>query len=366
MLVNAPSASGLGERGLHVAAAFGGAVVLCREGGRLRTVARFCSAVVRLHPETIYGIDNAVTVLFAALVGRTLFGSRFVLDTGDAIGPLRAGRSWIGGLLGHVMERIGYLLAWKVVARSTGLANRIQRLSSKQAVVIPDGCDLEQIPEGNGEDARVRWHCGSDTTVIGVVGSANWNERLGWCYGRDVIEAVARSRRNDLMGVLVVSGDGVPRLRDLAANRKVSERIIFDAPLPGYDVYKQIQGFDVAVSTQTDDEVGQCRTTGKLIQYIAAGKFVLASRVGEAARILPEEMLVPYRGAWDEDYFARLADRIDGLPARAELSTAGLCLQQKLAEGFDYHRIFKQLIRLDLVNDQSNLRTTQQRQRRRW
>jgi hypothetical protein len=49
---------------------------------------------------------------------------------------------------------------------------------------------------------------------------------------------------------------------------------------------------DICLSTQTNDVVGWVRTTGKLPLYLAAGRYVLASRVGEAARVLPEEMLV--------------------------------------------------------------------------
>ncbi len=40
---------------------------------------------------------------------------------------------------------------------------------------------------------------------------------------------------------------------------------------------------------------------------------MLASRVGEAARVLPSEMLVEFRGNADPDYPARLADRLIGL-----------------------------------------------------
>jgi glycosyltransferase involved in cell wall biosynthesis len=59
------------------------------------------------------------------------------------------------------------------------------------------------------------------------------------------------------------------------------------AELPGW-----LHRMDICLSMQTNDVVGWVRTTGKLPLYLAAGRFVLASRVGEAARVLPEEMLV--------------------------------------------------------------------------
>ena len=67
---------------------------------------------------------------------------------------------------------------------------------------------------------------------------------------------------------------------------------------------------DVCLSTQTNDLVGQVRTTGKLPLYLAAGRYILASRVGEAARILDEEMLVDYEGNNDLQYPEKLAERV--------------------------------------------------------
>ena len=70
---------------------------------------------------------------------------------------------------------------------------------------------------------------------------------------------------------------------------------------------------DVCLSTQTNDVIGNVRTTGKLPLYLAAGRFVLASRVGEAARVLPPRCWsIPRR--LDPDYPAKLAERVE--PAR--------------------------------------------------
>src|SRR5205807_9538660 len=70
-------------------------------------------------------------------------------------------------------------------------------------------------------------------------------------------------------------------------------------------------------------------------QYMAAGKYVLASRVGTAAEVLPPYMLLDYHGAWDEKYFERLAAAIDGLPPRATLQARGAELVARAAS-FSY------------------------------
>jgi hypothetical protein len=76
---------------------------------------------------------------------------------------------------------------------------------------------------------------------------------------------------------------------------------------------------DVCLSTQTNDVVGQVRTTGKLPLYLAAGRYILASNVGEAARVLEPEMLVPYEGVKDEQYPQKLSERIRTILAHPEM-----------------------------------------------
>jgi glycosyltransferase involved in cell wall biosynthesis len=100
---------------------------------------------------------------------------------------------------------------------------------------------------------------------------------------------------------------------------------------------------DVCLSTQTNDLPGQVRTTGKLPLYLAAGRYILASKVGEAARVLPEEMLVEYDGTVDRSYPARLADRIERLLADPSILVRG-CANVALARtAFDYDVLTNQV-----------------------
>jgi glycosyltransferase involved in cell wall biosynthesis len=341
VLVNSGPLTGLAERGRHVAATRNGATILFQTGGRFETARAFCGAALRQHPKTIYCVDNALCLVAAAALGRLRGNCRIILDTGDAVGPLRRKLSggYVGWIAGEFLERVGYKMADLVVTRSAGLAERVRRLSEKPVLVIPDGFDEARIPAGDGLSARSRWGFTSDHLVIGVIGSAHWNHKLQWCYGRDVIEAVFRTRRPAVRGALIVRGDGVPHLVELARHLKVTDRIVFEEPLPGYEVFEQIRAFDIGLSTQTNDEVGRCRTTGKLVQYLAAGIYVLASRVGEAARILPPEMTVPYDGEWDEGYFSRLAQRIDSLPFRGDLAQTGERISRILRREYEYGKL---------------------------
>ena len=112
--------------------------------------------------------------------------------------------------------------------------------------------------------------------------------------------------------------------------------------LPGY-----VNCMDVCVSTQTNDVVGQVRTTGKLQLYLACGRFVLASNVGEAARVLPPEMLVEYAPGFDAAYGTRLAERIERLCREPDLLALGKDSREIAEREFAYDRLVSRV--LDVV-----------------
>jgi glycosyltransferase involved in cell wall biosynthesis len=338
VLVNGAERSALGERGRWVARAAGPeAIVVYRAGGRGRALASFVRALRAVRPRAVYLLDTAIATVAAGAWARRL-GARVILDTGDATSALTRVSGHLGALgrLGApLFERLAYAMASTVVVRSEDLGRHVRSIADRPIVVVPDGFDPTLVDTAGGEDHRRRWGIAEQQIVVGVLGSAHWNAARRWCYGRDVVEVVAAARRGDVVGVVLVRGDGLPRLHALAAARGVTDRVIFAEPADGAPAWQQLAAVDVALSTQTNDVVGRVRTTGKLVQYMAAGRFVLASRVGAAAGLLPDAMLVDYHGAWDEGYFARLANRVDTLGDRRSLAEQGARLREP-AERFAY------------------------------
>jgi FkbM family methyltransferase len=142
------------------------------------------------------------------------------------------------------------------------------------------------------------------------VGSLNFAPRLGVGYGWDLVEALALTE-SVVVGLVVGDGPGRARLEHRAAQLGVRERIHFLGRLDAAETVSAIAAMDVAISTQSNDSVGQVRTTGKLPLYLACACPVLASHVGEAASLLgPLGWTIRYEGTVDRDYPARLAARI--------------------------------------------------------
>src|SRR5262249_56903834 len=116
----------------------------------------------------------------------------------------------------------------------------------------------------------------------------------------------------------------------------IEDRVVFVGPVPYADLPRHLGMMDVCLSTQTNDLAGRVRTTGKLPLYLASGRYILASRVGEAALVLPEEMLVEYHGTVDETYPHRLAERLQRVLDDRALLARGRDVLALARDRFDY------------------------------
>jgi glycosyltransferase involved in cell wall biosynthesis len=298
--------------------------VLHRSRGRVGSIVPLARALWARRPEAAWVFDMALAGVLASASVRPA-GTKVVVDTGDAVTALARQ----GGLRGPVGIGITAALEWFSPRVASALVVRGTEhralLASKgfDATVIPDGVDVDAfavLPDGG--DVRCKLDLG-EALVVGIVGSSMWSAPLGIAYGWDLVEALAHLDGEPVVGLIVGDGTGIPRLQARARELGVSGRIRFVGRQPYAELARYLSACDVCLSTQTNDVVGRVRTTGKLPLYMACGRFVLASRVGEAARVLPDEMLVEYDGTVDRGYPARLAERIRVLardPSRLQLA----------------------------------------------
>ena len=142
--------------------------------------------------------------------------------------------------------------------------------------------------------------------VVGLVGSSVWSEILQTCYGWDLVELMRLLRDEPVAAVMIGGGSGIPVLQARCREYGLEGRVLFLGHTPYEQLPRYLNAMDVCLSTQSNDLVGQVRTTGKLPLYLACGRYVLASRVGEAARVLPDDMLVEYEETVDRAYPERL------------------------------------------------------------
>jgi glycosyltransferase involved in cell wall biosynthesis len=338
-VVNGPEDGAMGHRARAFAHRLGPgftATILYRGRGKFRPAARFAAELSRFRPRVCYVLDMAAAGVLGGLAWKARTRGRLVIDTGDAITALAAavGRGPVGRLLTAGLERVSLAAADRIVVRGTyhrqWLADRGVR-----AEFIPDGVETDLFAPWPAADLRNELKLGGVLTV-GLVGSVTWNSRPATCYGWDLVELIRLLRDRPVVGVLIGDGSGLPVLRERCCRYDIEGRVRFLGRIPYEQLPRYLNAIDVCLSTQTDDLVGRVRTTGKLPLYLACGRYVLASRVGEAARVLGDAMLVEYRGTTDPDYPARLAERVVGLldnPARLDLARVNVAVARA---HFDY------------------------------
>jgi glycosyltransferase involved in cell wall biosynthesis len=273
--------------------------------------------------DLVYVIDPG-RAGFPAVVAAWLTRRRVVVEMGDPQAALyrNAGRGRLSILAGGLIDWLVGRGATAIVVRGRGLATEL-RLRAPW-IEVPDGVDADRFVPGADAGIRARLGIPEDALVAGLVGSLRLGRRAGATYGWDLVEAVSLLPDQPVWALIVGDGDGVVGLRRHAEELGVTKRVVLPGYVPHEDVHSYVAAMDVCVSRQTNDEVGRSRTTAKLPEYLACDRYVLATAVGAAADVLPNEMLLPYEGSYDPDYPRRLAERLAALvPRRAELRESG-------------------------------------------
>lgn len=290
----------------------------------------------RFRPDVCVVFDMAYSGVIAAGIFRFVCRRKVVIDTGDAIYELARsmGRSGIALWLTGLLERFSYAIADRIIVRSQ-YHREVLLKKGITAVTIPDGVDTEKFAPVVTSDEFIS-HDHVRQTTIGIIGSCVWSEKLGFCHGWELPEVMALLKEEPVNAVLIGSGSGVERLKAKCKQYGIADRVQFAGHVPYEKLQQYLSVIDICLSTQTNDIVGQVRTTGKLPLYLASGRFILATKVGEAARVLPPEMLVDYHGVYDATYPQRLASRLKLLlqqPANVRQGRENVALAQRM---FDY------------------------------
>lgn len=341
LITNGSAESAAGVRANRIAGALDGfdVDVVFREGSRISDARRFGAAARRA--TVIYTIDLAGAPLLGSVFRSR--SAKLVIDTGDApsafFREVRAPRSKVAAA--RLMEAYAYRAASAFVVRGAYHPQYLRTQGfAKPVTVIPDGVELATFCRV--EDDGLRASLGlTEAFTVAIQGNFTWYPALGGGLGWDLLHAIALLPDLPIHAVLIGDGPGVPELRRLACELGISDRLHVIGRVPYTALAQHLSICDVCLLTQTNDPSSWVRTTGKLPVYLAAGRYVLSTRVGTAVDLLPDEMLLDYNGSWDRNYPNRLAEAIARVardPGRAEKGWA----LRRLAPRFDYATIAEQ------------------------
>ena len=348
-VVNGDQPSAMGQRASAFADRLGHRYnirIAYRSELKLLSLFQFIIFLARVKPQLVYVFDMSYSGVLAASVYKLATGCCLIIDTGDAIYELARsmGRGAIGLWLTRLLEKLSFTASDRIVVRGT-FHQRLLAERGIEASLINDGADTTRFTPLNVDEIRKR-HGLDRALTIGVMGSCVWSEKQQTCYGWELLETIRLLKGAPVKGIIIGAGSGIPRLKARCEEYGIEDRVLFFGHVPYDDLPSYLNLIDVCLSTQTNDVVGQVRTTGKLPLYMAAGRYVLASRVGEAALVLDEDMLVEYEGVKDSAYPQRLADRVSALLDSPEKLESGLKNIAIAQAQFDYSALAEKMAAL--------------------
>jgi glycosyl transferase family 1 len=274
---------------------------------KLRSALELLRAGRAQRPELIVMEGTGTAGGVPLLLMRAVWGIPYVVSSGDAVGPFLGLHSRAIGVLGGLYERLLCRCSAGFVGWTPYLVGRALTFGAPRGMTAPGWTRGDPAPSARA-DVRRELGIPDDAIVIGLVGSLHWNETVQYTYGVEIVEAVRRAQRPDVVACIVGDGDGRARLEALAGE-DLGTRILLPGRVAPERVPDYLAAFDAGSLSQSVDPVGAFRYTTKLSEYLAVGLPVVTGEV-PAAYDLDEGYMwrLPGSAPWSARYIDALSE----------------------------------------------------------
>jgi hypothetical protein len=253
----------------------------------------------------------------ALILARLLAGVPYVVSSGDAVAPFIALKHPRLAPIAAVYERLLCRLSAGFIGWTPYLVGRALTLGAPRAITAAGWAPGPAPAAADGGRRREALGIPADALVFGLVGSLDWNERLGYCYGLELVEAALRVERADLRVLVVGDGSGLDELRERAGD-ELGRRIVLPGRVPRQEVPSYLAAMDVGALPQSVDGVGSFRYTTKISEYLSAGLPIVTGET-PLSYDLDDGWIwrLPGEAPWDPSYVAALAQLMEAADAAA-------------------------------------------------
>lgn len=151
---------------------------------------------------------------------------------------------------------------------------------AERIVKVPVGADLNDFGD-RGNAAIIRREAPyaiGDRPLVAYIGQIE-----GASYATLFVEACKLLVGDfpDVCWMVVGGGAMLSRLEELVFNLDLSSRVVLTDYLPSAEIPNILAAADIAVACFSDEEFVACKSPLKMAEYLAAGKAIVASAVGE-------------------------------------------------------------------------------------
>ncbi|HEY4428648.1 MAG TPA: glycosyltransferase [Solirubrobacteraceae bacterium] len=300
---------------------------------RLRSAAGLIRAAVARRPALIVMEGTGIAGGVAVMAIQALLGIPFVVSSGDAVGPYLGLRSRLLGVAGALYERLLCRRCAGYVGWTPYLVGRALTFGAPRGMTAP-GWTRGHASEGGREQVRGRLGIAPEAIVVGLTGALQLVSRVGYVYGAELVQAVRRLDRTDVVVCIVGDGSGLQRLRDMAGE-DLGGRVLLPGRVPPEEVPDYLDAFDIASLSQSVDRVGSFRYTTKLSEYLAAGLPVLSGQ-SPVSYDLESACFwrLPGGAPWSHTYVDALTELLETL-TRDEIDRRREAIRERNCDPFD-------------------------------
>jgi Glycosyl transferases group 1 len=244
---------------------------------------------------------------------RLLKGTKYIVSSGDAVGPWVASRYRILGPVFAVYERLLCRLCAGFIGWTPYLVGRALTFGAPRGMTAAGWAPFHRTEmEMSEARSRIRHSLNipSDAIVIGIAGSLVWSRRMSYSYGLEIVEAVRRLKRRDVYGVIVGDGTGLSWLRSIG--KDFHEHLRFTGRVPQSEVPDYLAAMDLGSLPQSVDGVGSFRYTTKISEYLDARLPMVTGGI-PLSYDLDEGWILRLLGdtPWGEEYINSLVDLLE-------------------------------------------------------
>jgi Glycosyl transferases group 1 len=283
---------------------------------KFRMFRRLLLEMCRIRPDLVVMEGTGLAGGAALILARAVFGQRYLVSSGDAVGPWVGTRSRLLGPVFGLYERVLCCLAAGFIGWTPYLVGRALTFGTPRGMTAVGWAPFPRTPaELTDARQRVRSALGipAHALVVGIAGSMVWTPRYQFCYGAELVRALALVRRPDVYALLVGDGTGRAKLEELAADRR-GRTVLFTGRVPQADVPDYLAAMDLGSLPQSVDRVGSFRFTTKISEYVASGLPMVTGQVPMGYDLDDGWVWrLPGNAPWEEPYIRGLADLLERL-----------------------------------------------------
>ncbi|MDD5503925.1 MAG: glycosyltransferase family 4 protein [Candidatus Omnitrophica bacterium] len=196
----------------------------------------------------------------------------------------------LGGFI-HMLEKLMPLAVDTVSVSS----RRLKELCLKAAVreddifPAPVGADINQFKPCPDQSHGIKTRYNTGRYLVLYIGQLH-----GGQYAELFIKAAGLILKKTKEVTFMIIGDGYRsvELKELASAQGLGRHMIFTGSLPHEIVPSYINSADICVACFEDNDITRCKSPLKIAEYLACGKAIVASNVGEVGNMIKDAGLL--------------------------------------------------------------------------